>query len=125
MTARSKRCGHRTAMWYRIDGSLTEHRRSDEDVHLRCQSCGAIVPFGPSDDADPAVQIEIRAAELALDFPADDDSFDDIAEEVGRVSHELDDFAPSLDDEWPGWLARQIATHDAAHLETEADGGER
>jgi hypothetical protein len=79
----------------------------------QCDGCGEWLSLGPSNDAPVEVQCEIRAAELALDERMDVDGFEEIDEELGRISHEYDDGLGWMTwCEWAGWLARQIATHD-------------
>jgi hypothetical protein len=81
----------------------------DERVTYRCTLCNTILPFGPSNDDSPYVQIEIRAAEIIADNYAlwteqlGFDSADDIEEPGGnRENH------PS----WhAGYIARIIAEH--------------
>lgn len=77
----------------------------------RCDSCGEIIPLGPSNDAGEAVEIEIAAAWLAGHRSLDG------CEQCGWEAHRCDyAFAPSdvhdQSDFQAGYLAREIATHE-------------
>jgi hypothetical protein len=80
-----------------------------------------VCPLGPSNDEPAAVQVEIRAAELAARHTIDGiDEFDlemremHVAEYNGWNKHHppVDYEIGVYDDQVPGWLAREIATHD-------------
>ena len=67
-----------------------------------CWHCDELVGWGPSNDSDPAVAIEIRAAELAGDTTA--------SMFAGWEQHYFGT-SPGPGREVP-WLARQIWSHD-------------
>ena len=81
---------------------------------LICRDCRAWLGVGESDEKPVAV--EVRAAEIAIQRGADGDpvhrALADGAEYAGWLDHAFDsNKAPDQDDEWAGWLAREIATH--------------
>ncbi len=84
----------------------------------RCLDCGAWLPLGEANDADPNVAIEIRAAEIAADWGrvpprCNDDVLENDCAVCGWYEHleAIDQATP----EWhAGYLAREIATNDAA-----------
>jgi hypothetical protein len=75
-----------------------------------CTGCGAWLPLGDSDEhASEQVEIEIRAAEIAgTDLVLDGD------ERIGYLDHAYDFGlgAPINADQWAGYLARSIITHE-------------
>lgn len=88
----------------------------EEPMAKRCLNCGATLPLGPSNDSDPRVQLEMRAAELATDadhmkrlihngIPGEDDEVD------GYLTSFNGKRAPSNEAQWAGYLARCISTH--------------
>jgi hypothetical protein len=89
-------------------------------VASRCMDCGHWLSLGPSNDASEAVQIEMRAAELAAtSIEHDRIEMDDLTD--GELSGYV--WAVGLTDAQrgptiaepehsAGYLARQIATHD-------------
>lgn len=97
---RAVRCGHAF-----LSGS---------PVMWRCSWCGETIPFGPSNDSDPAVQVEIFAARLATRRQG---SYCTDPEWSGWFCHQEDldlafpDGEPGAFSEQAAWLARQIATH--------------
>lgn len=127
-----KGCKHKTAMgqmwrdglyggqpigywWYTFvqPGDAEHHDR------VTCMYCGAWLPLGPANDADPNVQIEIRAAEMAGAVATGPTWPWTLGQIMGWQTHDIathplgwpDDLLD--DDEQAGYLARQIATHDA------------
>ena len=89
-----------------------------------CDDCLDYVPLGPSDETDPRVAVEIRAAELAghmswfLGGPgAPVDTID--KSELRGCSQHRNNGTPANDHEHAGYLARCIADHDSA---TEREG---
>jgi hypothetical protein len=95
---------------------------------LVCNSCGAWLPLGPSDETDERVAVEIRAAHIAATHRGLSSSIDLTAgEHFGWMGDETADIMvyrdgePQLDEgvplnlESPNWLAghlaRVIATH--------------
>ena len=95
-----------------------------------CGVCGAWMSLGPSDETDPQVALEIRAAELAALYRAIEErtlkgasrfieSLDG-AELAGWIERQHDSAkVPEQSGEWAGYLAKCIADHDSA---TEREG---
>lgn len=109
-----KRCKHLActivASKDRLSGLWVERRQ--------CERCGAWLSLGPSDETDPRVAVEIRAAELAVASDGNYLAFRDIAtppEFWGWHMHmySYDDDEIDADGEHAaGYLARAIAAHD-------------
>ncbi len=78
---------------------------------LFCITCGELMPLGTATDT-PETAVEVRAAALArqqveenappFTWPEADDG--------GWIRHYRDE--DPRDDEWAGWLAREIWTHE-------------
>lgn len=117
-------------MWreYRIapgmSGYLWFHafvQPGDPSHHHRvtCDDCGAWLSLGPSNDDDPRVAVEVRAAEIA----ADEDELMGVCESFGWESllapkFSTDPADAGYADKWhAGYLAHQIVAHDATHSE--------
>lgn len=101
------------------------HHRTFETHHywegikvrmLWCYDCDECVPWGPANDADPNVAIEIRAAEIAADGGVYEcHRMPDSGEcaECGWVDWILNVEEPNPGDAWhAGYLARAIVEHD-------------
>lgn len=94
-----------------------------ERVFVACEFASPGESLGPSNDADEAVQVEIRAAELAtveswFDMPMyeyESESYGALQFHNGGTPGDDDDGGSSwhATEEHVGWLARAIATHEA------------
>lgn len=66
------RCSHRDKHGYSLvdfvkaSGEQATAFESHLTQHMRCRKCRDYVPFGHANDADERVQLEIRAASLAV-----------------------------------------------------------
>ena len=100
---------------------LAEHARFFKD-RMVCD-CGEWLPLGPANDGGEhaaSVAVEKRAAELSLiphwerDPAYDSESYGLLCYENGGTPGDDDDGGSSkyADDEWAGYLARVIATHE-------------
>lgn len=83
--------------------------------YIRCVTCRAWLPLGPSNDDGAEVAIEVRAAEIAAnDGPIRtcDNAMPRDCEECGwdcwPLLNAMHDAEPA---QWAGYLARVIATH--------------
>jgi len=72
---------------------------------LVCHVCGVRLPLGPSNDDSPAVQVEMRAAEIAQ---VEGDAMSQ-AEAIGYAEHPCDGVIS--DEHAAGWLSSEIDTH--------------
>jgi len=132
----AKKCKHETV-------SITWDASGRELAH-RCSTsfgCGAFLPLGPANDDDPAVAVEIRAAEIVQDVTAlgIDVVFDatvprgftgelmTLYEQNGWLLHSWGDFpgdsAVIVDQQWSGWLAREIYRANDPHGDQDRDAG--
>lgn len=80
--------------------------------HRYCIQCDAVLSMGPSDETDPPVTLEIRAAELAAAWTRDGAaakiaSADEMAGWGGWPYRQ-----PTTAGEWAGFLAAQIVNHE-------------
>lgn len=90
-----------------------------EILGATCADCNQLLPLGPSNDAPPEVQIEMRAAELE-DTEHWGPGFISVRERWGMEDHadpdsEAEDAPDYMATEgWAaGWLSAEIATHEA------------
>lgn len=60
------RCGAKTVMWVDLHGLNLANVFHDKPMRKQCRRCGWVRSLGPANDASEAVQVEIRAAEIAL-----------------------------------------------------------
>lgn len=88
---------------------------------FRCLDCGAWLSLGESNDADPAVQVEMRAAEIAADIEQHGGCLMGPLEQAGFLDRPLPlrgggtiDLT-NTEGARAGWLAESIATHDTQH----------
>lgn len=80
-----------------------------------CQACLEWLPLGPSNNDDPNVAVEIRAAEIAgvLRHRGVIEDYDEREADGFAAAERNSDYAADPDDHWwhAGYLARCIATH--------------
>jgi hypothetical protein len=115
-----KHCKHEHWMHYHV-----WERRGNRMIapHRECKKCREWLALGASNDGSEAVQIEIEAARLAdkdkwWDAPAfESASYGVLCFHNGGTPGDDEDGGCSkyAQDEWTGYLARVIATHDEAH----------
>lgn len=115
-------CDHRRVAVFDRGRSIPETGKLME--YRTCGRCHEWLPLGPSNDSDPRVQLEMRAAELADAYNADAGRWDGFVS-LGMCSPQAE-HAPlietdiiagrkwqrDLDDYYAGHLAAEIATHD-------------
>lgn len=82
----------------------------------RCGSCWEVLPLGPSDETDPRIAVEIRAAEIAADGEPSTNTRDGLLIREGAGWHAA---ALGFDADWctgdadclAGFLANRITSH--------------
>lgn len=115
-----KRCKHENADHLKAGDLWKDHPTAYLGVYLakceqfRCLDCGAWLSMGESNDDSEAVQMEMRAAEIA----ADEDEKMGLCEHFGWEGYLAPKFSTDPADagyanKWhAGYLARCIVTHD-------------
>lgn len=101
-------CEHRVT----TDSTYDSVRRVLVQIRI-CHECGAWLSLGPSNDAPPEVQVEMRAAVLDAMYETARrwDELDG-AELAGVITFNFDSAKqPEQDGEWAGYLAAAIASH--------------
>lgn len=114
----TKRCGGRLVTFVERRVMLSS---GHERVTVECERCGEWFPFGPSDEAQVAVALELRAAKIAAGPPRMSPNERDGWMAYGRGAFPCRDDAASV----TGYLAHAIAHHDEEQAAGQAlsDGG--
>jgi hypothetical protein len=119
-----RKCKHENAV--AKYGETTHNERGDiiyEVEFCECLDCGVWLSLGDSDESDPRVALEIRAAEIAANLSENgcEMSSLEIAGFNGDPMRLRNGMPIHLDTDaqQSGWLAREIAQHESEH------GGER
>lgn len=100
------------------------HETEPRPTTLECDLCRAQLPLGPSDESDPRVAVEVRAAEIAATLRETKVPSLNECEQHGWETHANDDIAPPIlcgrQKFDSGYLAREIVNHAIATHGSEA-----